>query len=116
MARVATHPATVYLQHSTVTSDFIIDRAAPVITWNAPAAIVYGQALGGVQLNATANVAGFFFVYSPAAGAILPAGTQTLGVTFTPSSANHTAATRNVPLTGTEGDTDSDRDRRHVHV
>jgi hypothetical protein len=95
---VATHPATAYLQHSTVTSDFIIDRASPVITWNPPATTVYGAPLGGAQLNATANVAGFF-VYSPAAGATLPAGTHTLGVTFTPSSANYTAATHNVPLT-----------------
>jgi hypothetical protein len=95
---VATHPATAYLQHSTVTSDFIIDRASPVITWNPPAAIVYGAPLSSTQLNATANVAGFF-VYSPAAGATLPAGSNTLGVTFTPSSANYTAATSSAPLT-----------------
>ena len=94
----AVHPATAYLKYSTATSNFVIDRASPVITWNAPAAIVYGAALSGAQLNATANVAGTF-VYSPAAGVKLPAGTQTLGVTFTPSSSNYTVATGSVPLT-----------------
>jgi hypothetical protein len=97
-AAVAVHPATAYLKHSTTTSDFVIDKAPPVITWNAPSSIVYGAALGGAQLNATANVAGTF-VYSPAAGANLAAGAQTLGVTFTPSSSNYSVATSSVPLT-----------------
>ena len=94
----AAHPATAYLQYSSANADFVIDRAAPVVTWNAPAAVVHGTALGGAQLNATANVAGTFS-YSPAAGTILPAGSQTLGVTFTPSSPNYTVATASVPLT-----------------
>jgi hypothetical protein len=54
----------------------------PSITWNAPAAITYGAALSSTQLNATANVPETF-VYSPAAGTVLKAGTQTLSVVFT---------------------------------
>ena len=53
-----------------------------LITWNAPAAITYGAALSSTQLNATADVPGAF-VYSPAAGTVLKAGTQTLSVVFT---------------------------------
>jgi len=55
----------------------------PTITWAAPASIGYGTALGATQLNATANVAGTFS-YTPSLGAVLPAGTQTISVTFTP--------------------------------
>jgi hypothetical protein len=56
----------------------------PSISWNAPAAITYGVALSSSQLNATANLPGTF-VYSPAAGTMLKAGTQTLSVVFTPT-------------------------------
>ena len=64
-------------------------KATPVITWAAPAAITYGTALGGTQLDATttykgATVAGTF-VYTPAKGTVLTAGTQTLSVAFTPN-------------------------------
>jgi hypothetical protein len=47
-----------------------------------PAAITYGTALSGTQLDATASVPGTF-AYAPAAGTALAAGTQTLSVTFT---------------------------------
>jgi MBG domain (YGX type)/Bacterial Ig-like domain (group 3) len=61
----------------------------PVITWPAPADIVYGTALGSTQLNATANVPGTF-AYTPAAGTVRHAGTgQTLSLTFTPSDLTH---------------------------
>ena len=61
----------------------------PAITWPAPAAIPYGTALSATQLDATATynntaVAGNF-VYTPALGAVLNAGSQTLSVTFTPT-------------------------------
>ena len=56
----------------------------PSITWNAPASITYGAALSSTQLNATANVPGAF-VYSPAGGTVLKAGTQTLSAVFTPT-------------------------------
>jgi hypothetical protein len=71
----------------------------PVITWNTPAAITYGAALGSGQLSATANVAGTF-AYSPAAGTVPKAGTQTLSTTFTPTDTKtYSAATASVQLT-----------------
>ncbi|MCX6545020.1 MAG: Ig domain-containing protein [Acidobacteria bacterium] len=76
----------------------VVVKTTPVITWANPASIVYGTPLSGTQLNATANVAGTF-VYSPAAGTILNAGTKTLSVTFTPSdTAKYTATTRTVTI------------------
>jgi hypothetical protein len=70
-----------------------------MISWSNPGAITYGTALGSSQLNATASVAGSF-VYSPSAGTILGAGTQTLSVTFTPqNTTDYAAATDSVTLT-----------------
>jgi hypothetical protein len=60
-------------------------KATPVITWSTPTAISYGTALSTAQLDATANVAGTIR-YTPAAGKILTAGTQTLSASFTPTS------------------------------
>ena len=57
-----------------------------MVTWNNPASITYGTALSATQLNATASVGGSF-AYTPAAGVVLNAGTQTLSVTFTPTDA-----------------------------
>ena len=62
----------------------IVGQATPVITWPTPAAITYGTPLSGTQLDSSANVGGTL-VYSPAAGAVLGAGVQTLSVSFTPS-------------------------------
>ena len=70
----------------TVSRHFIgqLTLATPVITWANPAAIVYGTALGTMQLNATANVPGTFF-YTPAAGTVPNAGpAQALSAVFTP--------------------------------
>lgn len=64
----------------------VIAKATPTVTWSNPVAITYGTALSGTQLNATASVAGSF-VYTPASGTILNAGTQTLSVNFTPTDA-----------------------------
>ena len=47
-----------------------VTKATPAITWATPADIIYGTALSGTQLNATATVAGTF-VYTPAAGTVL---------------------------------------------
>jgi len=59
----------------------------PVITWSNPADIPYGTSLSATQLNATADAAGTF-VYTPAIGTILNAGTnQDLKVDFTPTDA-----------------------------
>jgi hypothetical protein len=60
-------------------------KATPVVSWNMPASIVYGTALGSGQLNATANVPGTF-TYNPPAGTVLPVGTnEALSVSFTPT-------------------------------
>lgn len=76
-----------------------VNKATPLITWAAPAAITYGTALSATQLDATASVPGTF-AYSPAAGAVLAAGAQTLSVTFTPTdTADYTNATAHVSLT-----------------
>ena len=82
-----------------------VTKAASTITWSNPADIVYGTALGGSQLNATANVAGTFS-YSPAAGTVLGAGSQTLSVTFTPDdAANYNGSSANVTLNVTKAAT-----------
>jgi sugar lactone lactonase YvrE len=69
---------------ATATQKLTVNKAVPVITWAAPAAITYGTPLSATQLDATANVPGAF-VYTPAAGKVLTAGTQTLSVKFTPT-------------------------------
>ena len=75
-----------------------VNPAKPVITWTSPAAITYGAALTGTQLNATASVPGAF-VYTPATGAVLTVGTQTLSVQFTPTdTADYTTASYTVQL------------------
>jgi len=64
----------------------------PIITWANPADISFGTLLSDIQLNATADVSGTF-VYTPAIGTKLNAGTnQDLKVDFTPTD----AATYNV--------------------
>jgi hypothetical protein len=79
----------------------IIDT--PVITWPTPAPIIKGTALSATQLDATAtfngnNVAGIF-AYSPAAGTILPVGSNTLSVKFSPTDkTDYTTATASVTL------------------
>ena len=61
-----------------------VNKATPVITWNTPAAVTVGTALGAAQLDATASVAGTF-VYSPPAGTVMSTtGSVTLSTTFTP--------------------------------
>ncbi len=80
-------------------SDTVIFQQPPSVTWATPAPIVYGTALSGTQLNATSTVPGSFS-YSPAAGAVLGVGTQTLKVLFTPTDTTHyTTATGSVTLT-----------------
>jgi sugar lactone lactonase YvrE len=76
-----------------------INKAAPTVTWETPAAIVSGTALSATQLDATASAPGAF-VYTPAAGSIPAVGSDTLSVTFTPTDAtNYSAATATVTLT-----------------
>ncbi|MGA3373334.1 MAG: hypothetical protein ABSC48_16385 [Terracidiphilus sp.] len=63
-----------------------VTQATPIITWPAPADISADTALSADQLNATASVPGTF-VYTPAAGEVLPEGTHTLSAIFTPADA-----------------------------
>ena len=73
-----------------------------MITWSNPAVVTYGTALSSTQLNATASVPGTL-VYTPAAGAIPAAGTDTLSVTFTPTdTTNYSTATKTVQLVVTQ--------------
>ncbi len=79
---------------NTATATINVTQATPTITWANPANIVYGTALSGTQLDASAAwmvggttgaVAGTF-TYSPAAGTVLPVGNdQTLSVSFAPT-------------------------------
>ena len=75
-----------YNTASTTVSITINNKQNPVISWTTPATITYGTALSASQLNATIDggVPGSFS-YSPASGALLNAGSQTLTATFTPS-------------------------------
>lgn len=75
-----------------------INKATPIIRWATPADIFYGVALGEDQLNATADISGSFN-YAPDDGAVLPAGDQTLAVTFLPSdTTDYTSAMATVQL------------------
>ncbi len=90
--------------YSTVTKtvQITVTQAAATITWNDPASITYGTALSAIQLNASASVPGVL-VYTPAAGAVPAAGTDTLSVTFTPTdTTNYSSVTKTVQITVTQ--------------
>jgi hypothetical protein len=88
---------------ATATVPLTVNQATPSITWATPAAITSGTALSSTQLDASSTVAGTF-VYSPTAGTILAAGSQTLSVTFTPTdTTDYTTATGSVTLTVNQG-------------
>lgn len=93
---------TLFSSFRTVTQDAVgtKEKIIPVLTWAPPAAIVFGQRLSAVQLNATANTNGTF-TYSPAENTTLNAGAdQVLEVTFTPDDAdNFTQATASTSIT-----------------
>jgi hypothetical protein len=79
-----------------------VNKADQTITWAGPAAITYGTALSGTQLNATAaGVAGGSaagsLAYTPASGTVLNAGTRTLKVDAA-ATTNYNAASREVSL------------------
>ena len=80
-----------------------VSKAVPQLAWPTPAPIVYGTSLSASQLNATASVPGMF-TYSRVAGDILPAGTDRLTATFTPSdNVDYAGATATVLLTVSQG-------------
>jgi Legume lectin domain/Abnormal spindle-like microcephaly-assoc'd, ASPM-SPD-2-Hydin len=81
---------------------YSVGQATPTITWPTPAPITSGTPLSSIQLNATANVPGTF-VYNPPAGTVLPAGSQTLSVTFAPTDAvDYTTASAHVTILVTQ--------------
>lgn len=91
-------------EFSSSTSNSLTENivAIPVVTWATPAPITYGTPLGATQLNAGSAVSGTF-AYSPAAGAVLTAGQQTLTTTFTPTdTTDYATATATVQLTVNE--------------
>ena len=84
---------------ATASVSLVVNQAStPTITWPTPSAITYGTALSATQLDATASVAGTF-TYSPAAGTVLKAGSQTLSATFKPTSTSLSSVTTTVTLT-----------------
>ena len=86
-------------QSATASVSITVNRVASTITWANPAAIAYGTALSGTQLNATASVPGTF-TYTPALATVLTAGPHTLSVTFVPSdSVDYLGATATVSIT-----------------
>jgi len=75
-----------------------VNQVVSVLSWTNPAPITYGTPLSATQLNATASVPGAF-AYTPALGSIVPAGSHTLSVTFTPSDAtDYTTVSTSVTL------------------
>jgi Bacterial Ig-like domain (group 2)/Chitobiase/beta-hexosaminidase C-terminal domain len=79
-----------------------VHQVIPTIAWPAPAPIEQGTALNGTQLNATSNVFGTF-TYHPAVGTVLPSGTQSLGVSFSPNDTTDYAsvtATNSITVNG----------------
>ncbi len=93
-----------YATPAAATTTITVNQATPVLTWPTPAAIYYGTALSSTQLNATAAFGGSAvagtFTYTPAAGAVLAVGAQTLSVSFAPTDTlDYTSATGSVKLT-----------------
>ncbi len=89
-------------QPSSASRPITVTKANPQVTWYAPAPIAYGTPLGATQLNATASTGGTY-MYSPAAGAVLSAGTHIASVSFTPDDeVNYYAGSASVPVTVTK--------------
>lgn len=105
-AVVASYPGDVHYGASVsqATNLVVGGSTTTVIAWTpVVATIPYGTALGAQQLNATATAGGVAvpgtFVYTPPAGTVLAAGTQTLSVVFTPTDAvDYTTATASVQI------------------
>ena len=73
--------------------------ATPTITWANPADIVYGTALSGTQLDATANVAGHIHLHSGRGHHSGAGNDQTLSVLFTPTdTTDYTTASATVTI------------------
>lgn len=73
-----------------------------VITWLSPPSISYGTALGDEQLSASSPVPGSF-LYTPAAGDVLPPGEHKLSVIFTPEDQVRSAKVKAAVMLTVEG-------------
>ncbi len=84
----------------TASNSIVVNKAAPKISWAAPAAVAAGTTLSATQLNATADVPGTF-TYLPAAGTVLSTlGPTSLSLTFTPTdNLDYTTATSHASVT-----------------
>jgi hypothetical protein len=69
---------------ATASVTLTVNQAVPLLNWAPPAAISYGTALSAVPLNVSADVPGVF-TYAPSLSSVLPAGSHTLSVIFTPT-------------------------------
>jgi hypothetical protein len=78
-------------------ASIVISKAEQVIAWATPAPVVYGTPLSSAQLNATRTVGDGALTYSPAAGAVLPVGSQVLAVSAA-ATVNYNAASMQVTL------------------
>jgi hypothetical protein len=91
---------------ATKTATLTVNRATPTLSFPNPADTVIGTRLSATQLNAVATGVGGAtlpgaFTYTPAAGALVTAGAQTLGVSFTPTDiTDYTTATTTATLNG----------------
>jgi hypothetical protein len=95
---IAKWAANNYYLATAVSQTTTAQKVASTITWSAPAAITYGTTLSAAQLNASASVAGSY-IYSPAAGSVPKAGSDTLKVVFTPTlSQDYTIVTASVVI------------------
>ena len=82
----------------TASTSLAVAKAAPTILWATPAGITAGTPLTASQLNATCSIPASVS-YSPAAGTVLAAGTQTLTAICTPTDASDfTSASATVTL------------------
>jgi hypothetical protein len=82
-AVLASFPGSTDYTIGSALTNFSITQGVPQITWVPQGTLTFGTPIGSAQLDATANVLGTF-TYSPAPGAMLPAGSQVLSVTFQP--------------------------------
>ena len=89
--------------YTTATASVIINvsKVTPTITWSDPAAITYGTALSGTQLNPSSGGISGSYTFNPVSGTVLGAGaSQLLQCTFTPTDAvNYSTATGSCHIT-----------------
>ena len=86
---------------STTAQSYVVQKGTPVVTWTPTSATIpYGTPLSGAQLDATFTINGVTIpgtvTYTPAAGAVLHAGQQSLQLSFVPNDTSD----YNSPITG----------------